>query len=77
MLMHMHPSAYALLIWEEMAPGCTVVSRQGNRGSVMLWKVFSRKTLGGYFDIYHLPNIVADQVHLFMAAVFPHPAIQR
>ncbi|MCI4388573.1 hypothetical protein PGIGA_G00087550 [Pangasianodon gigas] len=63
---------------EEMAPGCTMGRRQAGRGSVMLWAMFCWETLG---PVIHVDvtltrtiylNIAADQVHPFMATVFPN-----
>ena len=60
-----------------MAPGCTVGIRQAGGGSVMLWAMFCWETLGPaiHMDInltrvIYL-NIIAEQVHPFMAMVFP------
>ena len=62
---------------EEMAPGCTMGRRQAGGGSVMLWAMFCWETLGPgiHVDVTLTRttylNIVADQVHPFMATVFP------
>lgn len=59
---------------EEVGPGCTMGRRQACGG--MLWTIFSCETLGPsiHADV-HLTwttylNIIADQVHPFMAMVF-------
>ena len=62
---------------EVMSPGCTVGRRQAGGGSVMLWEMFCLETLGPaiHVDInltrVNDLNIIADQVHPFMAMVFP------
>ncbi|MCJ8743381.1 hypothetical protein PDJAM_G00093370 [Pangasius djambal] len=62
----------------EMAPGCTMGRRQAGGGSVMLWATFCWETLrpGIHVDVTLTRptylNTVADQVHLFMATVFPN-----
>ncbi|KAJ8276573.1 hypothetical protein COCON_G00083250, partial [Conger conger] len=62
---------------EEMAPECTVERRQDGGGSMMLWAMFCWETLGPGIhvdvNLTHATylNIVADQVHPFMATVFP------
>ena len=62
---------------EVMAPGCAVGRRQAGGGSVMPWAMFCWETLGLSIHVdVNLTrvtklNIVADQVHPFMAMVFP------
>ena len=62
---------------EVMAQGCNVGRRQAGGGSVMLWAMFCWETLcpAIYVDANLIRvtdlNIVADQVHPFMAMVFP------
>ena len=62
---------------EEMVPGCIMGRRQAGGGSVMLWTMFCWETLGPgiHVDVTLTRttylNIVADQVHPFMATVFP------
>uniref|UniRef100_A0AAY5KPB9 Tc1-like transposase DDE domain-containing protein n=1 Tax=Esox lucius TaxID=8010 RepID=A0AAY5KPB9_ESOLU len=62
---------------EVMAPECTEEREQAGGGSVMLWATFCWETLGpgihvdvNLTDAAYL-NIVADQLHPFMAMVFP------
>ncbi|MCI4377385.1 hypothetical protein PGIGA_G00202980 [Pangasianodon gigas] len=61
-----------------MAPGCSTGRRQAGGGSVMPWAMFCWETLGpGIYVSATLTrttylNIVADQVHPFMATVFPN-----
>lgn len=55
---------------QEMAPG----------GSVALWGIFRWGTSGPgirgcYFDMYHLPYILADQVDIVMATEFPDAVV--
>ncbi len=60
-----------IYLGEEMAPRCTMGRRQTGIGSVMICAMFCWGTLGGcYFDTPHL-NIVVDQVHPFIATIFP------
>ncbi|KAJ8417445.1 hypothetical protein AAFF_G00286720 [Aldrovandia affinis] len=62
---------------EEMAPGYTMGRKQAGGGSVMLWAMFCWETLGPgiHVDVTLTRttylNIVANQVHPFMATVFP------
>ena len=60
---------------EHMAPRCTIVGRQANGGSVMLWAIFfnlgSCHPCGCYFNRTTYLNIVANPVHPFMETVFP------
>lgn len=62
---------------EEMTPGCTVERSQPAESSVTLWAIFCWETLGPCIHVdVTLPrttylNSVADQVHNFMAMVFP------
>ena len=61
---------------EVMVPGCTV-GRQAGGGSVMLWPILCWETLGPAIHVdvnltrVTYQNIVANQVHPFMAMVFP------
>ncbi|MCJ8733570.1 hypothetical protein PDJAM_G00225080 [Pangasius djambal] len=63
---------------EKTAPGCTMGRRQAGGGSVMPWTMFCWENLGPgiHVDVTltHSTylNIVADQVHPFMATVFPN-----
>ena len=62
---------------EHMAPGCTIVGRQANGGSVMLWAIFCWETLGPAIHVdltltlTSYLSVVADHVHPFMEKVFP------
>ncbi len=62
---------------EEMAPGCTMGRKQAGKGSLMLWVMCCWETLGVgiHMDVTLTRttylNIVADQVHPYMANVFP------
>uniref|UniRef100_A0A8C4N7D9 Tc1-like transposase DDE domain-containing protein n=1 Tax=Eptatretus burgeri TaxID=7764 RepID=A0A8C4N7D9_EPTBU len=62
---------------EVMAPGCTVGRRQAGGGSVMVWAMFYWETLRPAIhvdvNLTHVTyrDIVANQVHPFMAMVFP------
>lgn len=62
---------------EPLAPGCTVGRRQAGGGGIMVWAMFSWGTLGPIIPIeqsltsVRYLNMVADQVHPFMATVFP------
>ena len=56
---------------EEAALGCTVERRQAVQGgSMMLWAMFCRETLSICVDVITYQNIIADQVHPFMAMLF-------
>ena len=61
---------------EEIAPGRTMGRKQAGGGSVMLWAMFCCETLGPGINVNvtltrtTYLNIVADQVHPFMATVF-------
>ncbi|MCI4388645.1 hypothetical protein PGIGA_G00088540 [Pangasianodon gigas] len=63
---------------EEMAPACTMGRMQAGGGSVMLWAMFCWETLGPGIHVDSILthttylNIVADQVHPFMAMLFPN-----
>ena len=56
---------------EVMAPGCTVGRRQAGGWSVILWAMFCWETLGPAIHVEVNLTCVADQVHPFMAMVFP------
>ena len=61
---------------EVMAPECTVRRRQVGGESVMLWAMFCWETLGLAIHVdVNLTRVtslnIADQVHPFMAMVFP------
>ena len=62
---------------EAMAPECIMGRWQVGRASVMLWAMFCWQTLNPSIHVHvtltHATylNIVADQVHPFMATVFP------
>ncbi|KAF3698668.1 Transposable element Tc1 transposase [Channa argus] len=64
------------LTGEEMAQACTVEGQAGG-GSVTLWAIFCWETIGPCIHVdTTLPrttylNTVADQVHTFMAKLFP------
>ena len=62
---------------EYMHPSCRVSTLQAGGGGVMVWGVFSWHILGTLIKVEqrlngtgHL-NIIANQVHPFMAAVYP------
>ncbi|MCI4393629.1 hypothetical protein PGIGA_G00159810 [Pangasianodon gigas] len=61
-----------------MARGCTMGRRQVSGGSVILWAMFCLETLGPgihvdvTFTCTTFLNIATDQVHPFMATVFPN-----
>lgn len=60
----------------KMALGCTKGRRQADTGSVMLWAMFCWENSGIYVDVTLTCttnlSIVAAQVHLLMATVFPN-----
>ncbi len=62
---------------EYMHPSCRVSTLQAGGGGVMVWGVFSWHTLGPLIKVEQCLNatgylnIIANQVHPFMAAVYP------
>ncbi|GFV63316.1 transposable element Tc1 transposase [Trichonephila clavipes] len=62
---------------EQLLPQCTVSHTQAGGGSIMLWGTFSWAFLGPVVVVEQTMNatgylnIIADQLHPYMASVFP------
>ncbi|GFX09605.1 transposable element Tcb1 transposase [Trichonephila clavipes] len=62
---------------EQLLPQCTVGHTQACDGSIMLWETFSWASLGPMVVVEQTMNatgylnIIADQLHPYMACVFP------
>lgn len=62
---------------EQLLPSCTAGHTQAGGGGIMLWGTFSWATLGPVvvveqtMNAANYLNIIADQLHPYMASVFP------
>ena len=78
LLRHMDDQVHVCnLPGEHIAPGCTMGRELAGRGSVMLWPMFCRGTLGPAIHVEvtltrsTYLSIVADHLHPFTETVFP------
>ncbi|GBM29530.1 hypothetical protein AVEN_212249-1 [Araneus ventricosus] len=62
---------------EQLLPSCTADNTQAGGGDIMLWGTFSWAALGAVvvveqtMNAANYLNIIADQLHPYMAFVFP------